>query len=269
MRALKRLLRGGASVEVSEAGGVRTLHLGGDAIQSAMRLSRPDRLELAYTQAMMASLLFVPEPKAVTMIGLGGGSIARFLHRYCPSARTTVVEISPKVVAAARSFFGLPADDGRLEVVVGDGAKFVPAHPASADLLLVDGFDDGVAVKSLCSAAFYDAAYECLHEGGLLVQNFIAEEPRFGTYLARIEARFGGRVLLLPAADRVNNIVLAAKAGPSRYSLARLQARARLLGRRLDLPFGAFLRDLADHNDATANYLRFASTRAFAARQNR
>jgi len=269
MRALKRLLRGGASVEVSEERGVRTLHLGGDAIQSAMRLSRPDRLELAYTQAMMASLLFLPEPRAVTMIGLGGGSIARFVYRNRPTARTTVVEINSRVVAAARSFFGLPADDDRLEVVVDDGAKYVPAHPASADLLLVDGFDDGVAVKSLCSTAFYDAAYRCLHSYGVFAQNFIAEEPRFGTYLARIEASFDGRVLLLPAADRVNNIVLAFKGGPARYSIDRLQAQARTLGRQLDLPYGAFLRDLIDRNDATANYLRFASSRARASDEKR
>ena len=126
MRALKRLLgRKGSSVEVSESRGVRTLHLGGEAIQSAMRLSAPDRLELAYTRAMMAFLLFAPEPREILMVGLGGGSIARFIHERLPSTRITVLELSPKVVAAARTFFGLPADDRRLKVIVGDGAEHV------------------------------------------------------------------------------------------------------------------------------------------------
>ena len=40
-------------IEVTEERGLRTLHLGSSAIQSAMRVSRPWDLELAYTRAMM------------------------------------------------------------------------------------------------------------------------------------------------------------------------------------------------------------------------
>jgi len=56
---------------VSDARGVRTLHLGGDAIQSAMRLADPYALALDYTRCMMAFLLFHPEPREALMIGLG------------------------------------------------------------------------------------------------------------------------------------------------------------------------------------------------------
>ena len=61
MTRIKDLLAGRrASVEVSEEDGVRSLHLGGDAIQSSIRLDRPDELALDYTRAMMAFLLFQP-----------------------------------------------------------------------------------------------------------------------------------------------------------------------------------------------------------------
>ena len=100
----------GSSVAVSESGGVRYLHIGGDAIQSAMRLARPDHLELHYNRAMMGFLLFHPVPRRVFMIGLGGGSMARFLHRAYPRSRVTAVEVNPEVVAAARRYFDLPAD---------------------------------------------------------------------------------------------------------------------------------------------------------------
>jgi len=64
LKVLRKLVRQRAgSVEVSESQGVRTLHLGGDAIQSAMRIDDPDALELDYTQAMMACALFTPEPR--------------------------------------------------------------------------------------------------------------------------------------------------------------------------------------------------------------
>ena len=53
------------------------LHVGGEAIQSAMRMDDPFALELDYTRCMMAFLLFHPQPRRALMIGLGGGSIAR------------------------------------------------------------------------------------------------------------------------------------------------------------------------------------------------
>jgi spermidine synthase len=253
---LKRLLSGKASVEVSEKKGVRTLHLGGDAIQSAMRLSAPDRLELAYTRAMMSALLFNGTPRDILMIGLGGGSIARFAHERMPSSRMTVVEINPKVVAAARSFFGVPFDDERLKVEVADGGAYVRAHPLSCDLLLLDAFDDGRSVKSLATQSFYDACAACLRPGGVFSVNFIEDEPRFPAYLKRIENAFQGRVLVMPSEDRVNNIVLAIKDGPVRVAIANLKRQGRALKRRHELPFDVFVRELLVHNERSNAYLR-------------
>lgn len=249
-------LRPRASVEVSEARGVRTLHLGGDAIQSAMRLSAPDRLELAYARAMMAFLLFAPGARELLMIGLGGGSIARFVHQHVSHARMTAVEINPQVVAAARSFFGLPPDDARLRVEVADGGAYVRSHRAVCDVLLLDAFDDGRSVAALATQSFYDACRACLRPGGVLAVNFIRDEPHRAAYLARIARAFDGRVLVLPSADRFNNIVFAFRDGPSRRAIAPLKRAARSLKRRYGLPFDVALRDLLQANAVTAAFLR-------------
>ena len=256
---LKKLLGGRSSVEVSEEKGVRTLHLGGDAIQSAMRLSAPDKLELAYTRAMLGALLFQPTPRNMLMIGLGGGSIARFVHARMPETHMVTVELNAQVVAAARSFFGVPFDDKRFKVEIADGGAYVRAHPQSADMLLLDAFDDGRSVRSLATQSFYDACYTALRPGGVLSVNFIEDEPRFPAYLKRIEAAFDGKVLLLPSEDRVNNIVLAFKDGPLRVAIDPLKRQARALKRRHGLPFDVFLRDLLEFNMRSANYLRLSS----------
>src|ERR1700691_4677249 len=117
--------RRGRPVDVSEEGGARYRHVGNEGVQSAMRLQRPFDLELAYTQAMMACLLLHPAPQRLCMIGLGGGSIAKFVHRHLPEIQTHVIELNPRVIAAARTMFGLPRDDARLKVEIGDGAVFV------------------------------------------------------------------------------------------------------------------------------------------------
>jgi spermidine synthase len=248
-----------ASVEVSEMNGVRSLHLGGDAIQSSMRLSSPDQLELHYTRAMLGALLFHPAPQDMLMIGLGGGSIPRFVHKRMDAVRMTAVEINPRVVTVARSYFGLPEDDERLSVVVEDGLVYLPAHPMSADIVLLDAFEDGEAVSALCSQKAYDACYAALRDGGVFVQNFMADEEKFGTYLRRIERAFEGRVLCMPAGDRVNMIVFGLKVDARRIAIENLKKAAGRLERRYALGFPKMVKDILATNECTASYVRLVS----------
>jgi len=241
---------------------VRSLHLGGDAIQSSIRLDRPDELALDYTQAMMAFLLFQPLPREVLMIGLGGGSMARYIHQRMPGTRTTVVEINPKVLAAARSMFDFPLDDARLQVEIADGADYIRAHAESAEVLLVDGFDDGKQPAALCTQAFYDAAYAALRSGGLMAVNFMAEEKKLDVYLQRVEKSFDERVICLTAADRVNIIAFAFKRHPRELAWAELKKRARQLKKTHDLPFEEFIAGLKKMNPHTQAALRLRSASA-------
>ena len=235
-------------VHISESRGIRTLHIGGDAIQSAMRLADPDALELHYTRAMMAFLLLVPEPRDVLLIGLGGGSIARFLRHRCAASRIVAIELNPQVVAAARAWFGLPPDDARLRVDIADGLAYVPAHPQCCDVLMLDAFEDGRSVPALSTFRYYQHCRRALRAGGLLVQNFMSDERRLAAYVARVETAFDGRVLQLPAANRVNTIVFAANGLAASWSLATLEKRAAVLERRLHLPYRAMLKRLVDAN---------------------
>jgi spermidine synthase len=256
------LARRRASVEVSEEGGVRSLHLGGDAIQSSIRLDRPDELALDYTRAMMAFLLFRPLPREVLMIGLGGGSMARYIHQRMPATRTTVVEINAKVLAAARSLFHFPADDARLKVEIADGADYVRAHAESADVLLVDGFDDGRQPAALCAQAFYDAAYAALRPGGVMAVNFMAAERKLDVYLQRVEKSFNDSVACLKAADRVNLIAFAFKRHPRELAWAELKQRARRLRQTHDLPLEDFVAGLKELNAHTRAKLRLRAAAA-------
>jgi spermidine synthase len=250
------------SVTIAEEGGVRSLHIGGLAIQSAMRLSAPDELELHYTRAMMSFLLFNAHPDDVLMIGLGGGSIAKFIHRRMPTTRLCAVEIRKEVVAAARSFFSLPEDDRRLSVMVGDGARYMPEHPASADVILLDGFENGRQPRELCSQSFYDAAYEALRPQGVLVVNFMAFDKKLDALCARMERSFGSRVILVDAADRVNVIALAFRGGPARVALRELRGRAAALKEVFGLPFERMVSSMVSRNKNNGRHLAIAEERA-------
>lgn len=228
-------------VEVSERGGVRTLHLGSDTVQSVMRLTDPYALEVAYTRAMMAFLLFVPEPREILQVGLGGGSIAKWLHHHLPQARDTVVEIHPDVVSAAHGYFDLPPPDERLCIVIGEGAEYVANHPGSCDVLLVDGYDMHGQAASLGTRLFYDSARRALSPGGIFVVNLWGSDRSFGTFVDRIHLAFDGAFLLLPAEHKQNVVAFGFERSPGMPKWDELRARARTLEARYGLEFLRFV----------------------------
>ena len=231
------------------------LHLGGEHIQSAMRIAEPFALELDYTRCMMAFLLFHPEPRECLMIGLGGGSIAKFIHRNLRAVRTRVVELNLAVVTAARALFNVPGDDARLAVEIGDGARAVRALSEGCDLLFADGFEDGTQVDALTSEDFYADAWDALAEPGVLVTNFFGQDGRLDFYLRRVEAAFAGRVVCLEARTDGNVIAFALKGGPDEFSWDDLRARAARLQERYALPFTRYVASLRRMNPHTASHL--------------
>ena len=80
---------------ISEEGGILTLHFQSEYVQSQMLLDDPDGLAFRYLRSMMAFELFKPAPEKIAIIGLGGGSMAKWCYRHHPNAQVTVVEINP------------------------------------------------------------------------------------------------------------------------------------------------------------------------------
>ena len=113
-------------------------------VQSRMHILRPDELQFEYTKIMMGFLLHNPDPRNIAMIGLGGGSLAKFCYRYLPQTDITVIEINPHVIAH-RSTFAVPPDDHRFTVRLADAATYLRDSDEKFDVLLADGFDiDGL-----------------------------------------------------------------------------------------------------------------------------
>ena len=241
------------AIAVSDARGVRTLHVGGEAIQSAMRLDDPHALALDYTRCMMAFLLMHPEPRDALMIGLGGASLPKFFHRHLKRTCVRVIELDERVLAAARTHFALPPDDERLSVEIGDGAQALV--PECCDLLVVDAYHDEVHVPELAAAEFYDAAFLALREPGVLVVNFMDDDPKFDQYLQRLERAFGGAVLAMPALYDPNIIAFAFRGAPPAIEWATLRRQAEKLEARYGLPFGRYVSKLRGMNRCTAEAL--------------
>ncbi|MBT9541422.1 MAG: fused MFS/spermidine synthase [Thiobacillus sp.] len=227
---------------ILDDGKVRKLLFSLEFIQSAMRIDDPCALEFAYTRKMMAFLLFVPEPEHVLMVGLGGGSLAKFCHRHLPHARLTVVEINPHVIAL-RSAFEVP-DDERLTIVEADAAEYLPRAAGDTDVVLLDGFDDEGIAPSFLNRDFYLAARRRLRPAGLLVANFAGLESDWAGHFSLLNEVFEGRVHMqrIPGGD--NHIAFAFVDGDYPPDWKRLKKQAEVLAERIPLDFAGQVKRL-------------------------
>ena len=219
------------SIDISEEAGVRFLHFGSSWIQGAMRIARPFALELDYTREMMTPLLLHDEdwPRKVLQIGLGAASITKFLYRHRPQAKLTVIEIDPRVEAAARQFFKLPDDPERIDIRHGDGADFVVKTKQRYDLILVDGFDADARTGRLDTLPFYLDCRARLADDGVLCVNLLSRRKDFAKSVARLEEAFEGRAIAFSSCDSGNAIALGTIAVSPAPTFVELKAAAKAL----------------------------------------
>ena len=209
-----------------------------------MRISRPWDLELAYTRAMMAYLLFHDSPDTVWMIGLGGGSLAKFIRKFRPQTQITAVEIDDRIIVAARAYFELPPDDASLQVIHGDGAVYVAKHRASTDVILLDGFDHGNQVEALATEAFYAACRRALRPQGVLVVNLWGRDTQFTDYFERLLRAFDGEVGWLSVMGKTNVVMFAFANTGARETLSAHAPQLAKLTQHYGLDFSGFARDI-------------------------
>jgi len=228
---------------ILDTAGTRHLYFNLLAVQSSMRLDEPDVLVTAYAQKMMAFLLFNRAPRHILMIGLGGGSLVKFCYRHLLDTRLTVVEIDPDIIEL-REWFHIPADDDRLQVILGDGAEFVRRGDWTADILLIDAFDPGGVAPSLASEDFYAQAFRCLGSNGVLVMNLAGERGRYVAHLQMLREACPGPILLVPVEADGNVLIFAFSQPLGMWTLESVEATADELKFELDLEFPRFLQRL-------------------------
>lgn len=213
-----------------------TLYFSLGLVQSTMRISQPDTLDLAYTRKMMAFLLFYPRPKGILLLGLGGGSLAKFCYRHLPRSDITAVEINPHVVAF-RHAFRIPDDNERFRIHCADAATFITSHTARTDIILVDAFDGIGIAPELANPSFYAEAHDRLSANGILVMNLAGDKAGYDDPLAQLAHVFDDRVLSMKVRDGGNQIAFAFKNPVFASRWDAIHASARDLEKRLGLEF--------------------------------
>lgn len=229
---------------IFETSNERRLHFDRQAVQSVMDISRPNDLVLAYTQKMMSFLLFVPRPRSIFMVGLGGGSLAKFCHHYLRKASITVAEMDATIISL-RNEFCVPPNGERFQVIHADGALQIAKERKSYDVILVDAFDSCGVAHSLASCDFYVTACDRLTSKGVMVMNLSGDKSRYTENINQIRRTFKGSILLMSVGGSENMVLFAFKQSVDIHSV-HYSALAQALRRAFGLDFPLFLSRLTE-----------------------
>jgi spermidine synthase len=170
-----------STVVLRERGRIRLLSFmrdsGEEAVQSVIDLARPQHLLIGYTRSMFASYLFVPEPKKVLIVGLGAGSMVRFLEYHEPQVEIVAIDIDPKMLEIAEQYFGTKPGK-RIRLVAADGVEFIARKRERFDVIYMDAFlkpsatTDATGLPlAMKTRDFYRDLQAGLNPGGVVVFN--------------------------------------------------------------------------------------------------
>jgi spermidine synthase len=241
---------------VVDDGRERRLHFSLAYVQSAMDIHDPYALRIAYTRKMMAFLLFLPRPKHVLIVGLGGGSLTKFCYRRLPRARVTTVEVDEDVIAFGE-LFGVPAPDARMSIVHADATDYLATTAERADVILLDGFDKLGIVPTFCDAAFYRNLRARLRPQGMLVMNVAGAEDTRCAHLGLIADTFLDNLIVQEVGNDGNRVVFAFNDPDFVPDWDRIKREAKRLAQHHGLDFPAFAHKLRrSHHRQSHNRLR-------------
>jgi spermidine synthase len=221
---------------ITEFRGVRSLHLGTSWVQGAMRLAKPDQIELEYIQMMMMWMLFIERPRQIVQLGLGSAALTKFCYQRFPGAQVTVAELNPNVINICHALFALPPNDARLDVRQMDAMDFVldTANHGKVDVLQVDLYDEEARGPVLDSPEFYQGCFDCLSDDGIMTTNVFGDFINYDKNLQAMEMVFDA-VVWLPEVHDANIVVLAFKNAPQ-IDFSVLYERAGAIKKAMNLP---------------------------------
>jgi spermidine synthase len=150
-----------------------------------------------------AALLPAVRPRRALVLGLGGGTVVRLLHRRFGPVQVVGVERDARVLALAEAAFGL--DLPGLEIVREDAFTFVARCSERFDYLCVDLYQGAELQRGILARPFLRRLKSLATPGAEIAINLFRDR-RAEQHVQRI-----GRVLTVRATERVGqNLVVKA-----------------------------------------------------------
>jgi spermidine synthase len=216
------------TLQVWEREGVRVLSSDG-VPQAALRVADGDST-LPYNRTAPAVLLLAPQIRRALIIGLGGGTVGRYLQARLPELQVRYVDVDPAVPEVARRFFRFEVGP-RTAVTVGDGRRFLQGSSEVWDLIYGDAYIGQSVPFHLTTVEFLEDVKRHLAPRGVFALNLAAglADPFSQAMYRTVRDRFGA-VYVFPVRRAFNSLIVAVRE-PDAISTAELRRRGRELDR--------------------------------------
>ena len=226
----------------------RILSFDGKIYQSYMKLKHINGLELGYTQAMMAGLLFIPKVKTATIMGLGAGSMAKNLLNSFSTLKLHAIEYREAVAIAAKEHFYLPETE-RLLIHIDDAVNHIKNTEIKSDIIFSDLYNSkGMEPKQVQSSYLRDCK-NALNKQGVLVLNIWHTSLKLREELDELLAQEFENQLLSFEVESGNTIILAFKNDIPLINRQELLTKGKWLQEKMNIPMESYAELLWDtHN---------------------
>ncbi len=178
--------------------------------QSCLDRNSPRKLVFPYAKMMLASLLLVPNPQWILIVGLGGGTLPVTLHELFPGAIIDVVEIDRTVKIVAETYFDF-VETENVTVILQDARVFTKraaTRERRYDLIMLDAFNGDYIPEHLMTREYLEETRALLAPGGVVVSNTFAISRLYDHESETYRAVFG-EFFNIRSRSSANRVILA------------------------------------------------------------
>lgn len=126
-------------------------------------------------EQVLVAPFFNPAPygienvKSMAIVGLAAGTTARQASQVYPGIQIDGIEIDPKIVAAARTYFDM--NEPNLNVIIQDGRYALANSPNRYDIISVDAYRPPYIPWHMTTREFFQTVYDHLNDTGAMAIN--------------------------------------------------------------------------------------------------
>lgn len=227
------------TILVTDYMGFRSLNFNSEFTQSGYNLAKPYAVAHEYIRIMLLALGLIT-PKRVLILGLGGGSILRSLHRHLERCIFTAVELRSRVLSVSQDYFDLPMDN-RVHYICQDALGFIQqGQQGSVDIIFADLFDAYLMHPTQAQPEFLVQCLRLLSTDGCLAINFHQLPAPRSVFFTSLKQLFP--TVLVVSGDAGNHVVLASK--KTQWCLQEATGKITRLEEELDTCFASVLSKL-------------------------
>jgi len=223
--------------------------------QSCFNPKTPKKLVFNYAKMTMAAVLFVPEPKNILIVGLGGGTIPMAFHRLFSRATIHAIEIDTAVIKVAKKYFDL-VENHNVKIFSQDGRVFTKrakSRSVKYDLIVLDAFNGDYIPEHLMTQEYLQENRSILSESGLLVSNTFSTSALYDHESATYASVFANLVSF-KRSETNNRVLFAPTNKPNRPIIMKRAEEFKNRMETYDVPIMEYANDISEALNAKPDW---------------